>query len=120
MLALHVGTPFAGIGHVFEQLPQCAGSLTVSTHDEPHIVAVPQFATHANVDPESEQSEPPEHIVPHAPQFVAVFTRVSQPVDVMLSQSPNPGWQSMVHAPPLHDALATLDRAVQSLAHAPQ
>jgi hypothetical protein len=94
--------------------------VTVSTHDDPHIVAVPQFATHMNVEPESEHSEPLEQIVPHAPQFIAVFTRVSQPVDVMLSQSPNPGWQSMPHAPALHVALVTLESAVQSFEHEPQ
>lgn len=61
-------------GHAIEQPPQLAGSLVVSTQDEPHAVPLEQVDVHA---PPLQSGWLAEHAVPQAPQLVellCVFT----------------------------------------------
>ena len=59
------------------QLPQCCGSVLVSTHDAPQSVSVaPQLATHAVP---SHTGVGAEHVAPQVPQFDGSVIELSQP-----------------------------------------
>jgi hypothetical protein len=58
----------------------------------------PLTASHTGVEP--------EHVLPQAPQFIAVSSEVSQPLAALPSQSPKPGLHVKPHTPLLHVAMA--------------
>jgi hypothetical protein len=88
----HVREPFVGIAHAFEQLPQCAAFVCVSTHALPHFVSpAEQSALHC---PRS-QTRPPVHATLQPPQFAGSFVVSMQAP----SQSENGSSQVMPHTP---------------------
>ncbi len=64
------------LGHAVPQVPQCAGSLFVSTQIEPHCtVPTPQLREHVPF----EQIRPAPHAFPHAPQLAVSLEKSTQP-----------------------------------------
>ena len=91
----------------------------MSTQDVPHWVCPGgHVETHRPVAP-SHIGVEPEQRVPHAPQFIAVLSGASQPLEAIESQFAKPVLQRSPHALATHSATALAPPA-HALPHVPQ
>ena len=84
------GAPLAGAMHTLPQVPQFWPSVVVFTQAVPHLVGADavQSVTQVGLPLELEhRGVAPEHEVPQAPQWVGVFSGVSQS-GLLVSQLP--------------------------------
>ncbi len=108
----HGAVVFGGGLQLRPQRPQLFPSVFRSTHEAPHMV-------HVGMQAPAEQAIPAGHALPHAPQWVAVSRRASQPVIELPSQFPKPGSHApSTQPPPAHTAVAFVNR--QTLLQPPQ
>jgi hypothetical protein len=125
--AEHTGRAWAMlVVHAFPQVPQLPTLLVVSTQEPPQSesagVAAGQPDVQAQPAPERAQTGvPPEHTVPHAPQFFVWLRSVSHPSAALALQfAQSAAHAANEHSPAVHSGPLACGRSVQSLVHVPQ
>jgi hypothetical protein len=85
--AAHEGAALAPEGQTMPHVPQLAALVARSTQLDPQRVSEPQPLTQRPMA-ESHTGFAPVHATPQAPQFIALSSEASQPLDASRSQSP--------------------------------